>query len=344
MRDVYRQVVFALPGSEFTWGDVVLAAALRGDWRHVVDRARRAAHFLAAECGPGVPELSGEEVEAAAEAFRYERELVSAEETEAWLARWDLDAAEWTEWIAADLLGRRGDPPLPGPGAVADDLEAAIHAEAVCSGALDRFAHRLAQAAAAAARADETGRPMAPVADGPDSLDLDGLPFEPLPDDLGPRARELAQLERALRASREEPVSPEDVASLLRERRTDWTRVRAVVLTLRSEDAAREALLSIRVDGRPVDAVARDAGALVGTEVLELETLEGILRDGLVAARTGDWVGPVARDGRVALLRVEEKILPFPSEPEATARAEASLREKALAREVDVRVSWRWAT
>ena len=64
--------------------------------------------------------------------------------------------------------------------------------------------------------------------------------------------------------------------------------------------------------------------------------------DGLFLA--GDWVGPVARDGRVALLRVEEKILPFPSDPEATARAEASLREKALAREVDVRVSWRWAT
>jgi len=344
MREVYLRPVFALSGAEYTWGDVALAAVLRGDWRAVADGARRGVRLLSREDGAEDRFLSDEEVESAANAFRYERDLVTAEETEAWLARWGLDVEEWMTWVVSDLLRRRDRVEFASFEPVPEPSESAVHAEAVCSGALERFAVRLAEAAAAAARLDEvagTGHPHAGEA-APAVSDLDELPFEPPPEGFGPRLVELARLERARQRSRESAVSPEDVEAVVRAHQTDWLRVRALILSLRSEDAAREALLSIRDDGRAVEEVAREAGADLRPETFTLDGVDEGLRDRLLAARKGEWLGPFPRDDAWGLLHVEEKVLPSPSDPEIAAKAEAGLRESAAAREVDVRVSWRW--
>ena len=349
MKDVYRRAVFALAGAEYTWGDVALAAALRGDWRAVAERARLGARLLAREDGPDGTALPDDEVEDAANAFRYARDLVTAEETEAWLDRWDLDPESWMTWIASDLLRQRG---VDGPDTLEplpEASESAVHAEAVCSGALERFAVRLAEAAAVAARLDEEAGPGSPENGTPEIeelapavSDLAGLPFEPPPEGFGPRLLELARLERARRRWRESPVSPEDVEAIVRLHQTDWLRVRALVLSLRSEDAAREALLSIRHDGRALEEVARDASASLRAEAFTLESVEESLRDHLLAARKGEWAGPFPCGDSWNLFHVEEKVLPSSSDPEIAARAEASLRASAAAREIDVRVSWRW--
>ncbi len=344
MRDVYRRPVFALSGAEYTWGDVALAAVLRGDWRAVAARARQGARLLAREDGPEGPTLPDDEVESAANAFRYERDLVTAEETEAWLARWDLDLGDWMEWVVSDLLRRRDREGPPSFEPVPEPSKSAVHAEAVCSGALERFARRLAEAAAAAARLDEEAGNGPPESEepAPAATDLEDLPFEPPPEGFGPRLLDLARLERACRRSRESAVRPEDVEAIVRAHQTGWLRVRALVLSLRSEDAAREALLSIRDDGRAVEEVARDAAADVRPETFTLESVDEGLRDHLLAARAGSWVGPFPCGDAWNLLHVEEKVLPSASDPEVAARAEACLRESAAAREVDVRVSWRW--
>ncbi len=299
MKDVYLRAVFALSGAEYTWGDVALAAALRGDWRAVDERARLGSRLLAREDAADGDALPDDVVESAANAFRYARDLVTAEETEAWLDRWDLDPEAWMTWIASDLLCKRGGDgsstlePLP------EASESSVHAEAACSGALERFAIRLAEAAAVAARLDEEGGPGSPEngvpeIQGPVPADFDpaGLPFDPPPEGFGPRLLELARLERARRRWREAPVSPDDVEAIVRIHQTDWLRVRALVLSLRSEDAAREALLSIRDDGRAVEEVARDAAATRRSEDFTLASVDESLRDHLLAGRKGEWAGP----------------------------------------------------
>jgi hypothetical protein len=112
---VTERRLFTVGGREFRWAEV----ADRVDW----DALR-----------PPDRELSGAELDEAARRFRYERNLVAAEEMEAWLARWELTVGEWRAYLGGTLA--------------AD--ERAPWVIAVCSGTLEREARELAARAAAA--------------------------------------------------------------------------------------------------------------------------------------------------------------------------------------------------
>lgn len=347
MRKVYEQVVFAVGESEYTWADVVLAGVLRGEWREVADRALAGASLFARAQEAAEFPLSDDDIENAANDFRYERDLVTAEETEAWLARWDLDADAWMEWIGADLLRRRT---VDEPGATElspEETEAAVHSEAVCSDTLGRFAYRLAARAAISVRLAEEEGQGEPNGSGSDERKieppgLDFLPFFMHPEAVRSRLSELSRLESAYSRLRRDVVTPEGVEARVRAHQTDWLRVDARVLQLASEDVAREALLSIRDDGTSLEEIARDTGGDFRAGVFYLESFEPAFRDYVVAARRGELLGPLTGSGGWSLIQVEDKILPSVADPEIAARAEASLLESIEAREIDNRVSWRW--
>ena len=157
MQVLFRQEVFRAGGRVFRWEDVVLAAELWGDWNRIKERALQNLAFLAFEdaaTGATVPE---DEIDKAADDFRYERDLITAEELERWLSRWHLDTETWLDWISASLLRDR----LPDVVLSAQketgvrQVESAVLAEAVCSGELERLARRLAARAAIAEREKE---------------------------------------------------------------------------------------------------------------------------------------------------------------------------------------------
>jgi hypothetical protein len=118
---VTERRLFTVGGREFRWADVTE----RVDW-HALRAPDR--------------ELSDAELEEAAARFRYERNLVAAEEMEAWLARWELTVAEWRAYLRGTL----------------PDDDRAPWVAAVCSGTLERAARELA---AKAAVADALGEP-----------------------------------------------------------------------------------------------------------------------------------------------------------------------------------------
>lgn len=93
-------------------------------WHEVAERMEAPA--------PPAP-VPDDELPSAEARFRYERNLVSREEMEAWLTRWELTAAEWRGYLRGNLDGER-----------------AGWVSAVCSGALERAAQELAARAAAA--------------------------------------------------------------------------------------------------------------------------------------------------------------------------------------------------
>jgi hypothetical protein len=121
--EVLERLVFSAGAQDYRWADIVAAARSWGRW----DGTER----------PARSSLGEEEAEEAGEAFRYERNLLAAEEMEAWLGHWGLTAAQWKSWL-------RG--------------ESDVWTEAVCSGALAGLARDLAaRAAAAEARGSGAG-------------------------------------------------------------------------------------------------------------------------------------------------------------------------------------------
>ncbi|MBN8248545.1 MAG: hypothetical protein J0L84_14035, partial [Verrucomicrobia bacterium] len=78
------RVAFEAPGGGATFADVVRAAAVRGDLQPGLNATRMA---LACEAGAAAGGRAADmvAVETAMNEFRYERNLVTAEETEQWL-------------------------------------------------------------------------------------------------------------------------------------------------------------------------------------------------------------------------------------------------------------------
>ena len=352
MKALIGRPVFAIGETEYCWEDVILAGAVRGEWSAIVRRARAGLALLAAaEEEEGEPlEVPGEEeIDEAANEFRYAQNLIAADEMEAWLEAWGLDVGSWMEWVVMDLLRNRNDGEeawaarLAGPPVDDETLAAAIHAEAVCSGALGKLSYRLAEWAAVHTREREAGREEEPPAEAPPlPAGTDLPPLDLSGEELSRRLGVLNAYRRAYDRFTVEVVTPEAVAGRVRTRQTEWTRVDARILRLPSEDAAREALTSIRDDGCEIDEVAADAGTGLAEGTFFLEEFDAAIRDRLLASVAGDLLGPL-RDGESwAIFSVVDKKLPSASDPEIADRAEKSLLRSALTREVDNRVSWRW--
>jgi ATP-binding cassette subfamily B protein len=120
---VLARTVFTVDGDAVDWARVVDAARAWGDWAGPPD----------VEATPG--QASVEEL---ATAFRYERGLLSVDETEAWFARWGVTVNAWLAHLRRRAAGQ-----------AAPDPEESAWIDAVVSGTLERTAWRLARGLAA---------------------------------------------------------------------------------------------------------------------------------------------------------------------------------------------------
>ncbi|HKI85527.1 MAG TPA: hypothetical protein VKA53_02160, partial [Thermoanaerobaculia bacterium] len=147
MESVAGQTVFRAGNTDFRWEDVIAAAREWGEWPGIEERALERLACLAAETKEST--LDQATTKQAAKDFRYERDLVTADEMKEWLAKWSLSNEDWTAYIQGSLLriSRRQSLPslLDGFAPEKQQLERAVWAEAVCSGDLERLARRLAE-------------------------------------------------------------------------------------------------------------------------------------------------------------------------------------------------------
>jgi hypothetical protein len=136
---------FAIGDRTWTWSDVLGFSRGQGWWTASEERARTdLARRSAAEQAGTLPNPA--EVEAAADAYRSERWLLSAEETEAWLATWGLTVEQWGAWMELVVLRDRPTVAVSaGHESAASEIEQAAFLEAVCSGAFEIWARQLAQ-------------------------------------------------------------------------------------------------------------------------------------------------------------------------------------------------------
>lgn len=343
MKTLFGKAAFAAGGTMYHWEDVVLAAELRGKWAKVRERVRQGIACLERmkkdeDC------LSEEEVESAENEFRYERDLVSAEEMEDWLDRWGLTAESWMDYIRWSLLRRKWSDQLPGlvsayP-AADEAVERLVKSEALCSGDLERFARELAGRAAVHEKLKETSR-------------SDGGTFEALqpdPSELGlleldakvlrEKTETLARLEASFEQFRERVLTPKAIETWVRAQQADWTRVDCCYVSFPDEDMAREAALAVRADGRQLAEVAADARTAFHRDRFFIDEFEPSVRGSFLSARKGELVGPLELDGAFALYLLLEKAQPSTDDADIIRRAEETLLKRLVDREIDDRVKW----
>ncbi len=349
-----RQIL-SVAGTSYDWEDVVLAGVLWGDWDALEQEVSAGLACLSRlEQGEKVEEiLSEQEIDEVAAEFRYARDLVAAEDMEAWLERHDLSADDWMDWVQRSLLVKKWADELEGIQQACpvsrEEVSEVILGDALCGGRAAAWAATLAARAAVHARMLTEGSDgQATIPDGElaavlqaartrlDACDLPAHVAELVPD----RLLSFARLEIDWRRFAAALVTPEAVAQQVAAHRLDWTRVTVRSLVFSDPDAAREAILCIREDHLDPVEVAAEAGVEVEEGGWFLEDVEGSLRDSLTGAQAGEVIGPQDQGGAFLLVAVVAKRIPSVEDSAVRARAERTLLGQAVTREVEDRVQW----
>ncbi len=291
--------MFAIGDDVYGWDDVVRLAELRGEWSALAADVARGTAAAAELEARGEP-VDDEAIDAAAREFRYERDLLAADELDAWLERHDLTAADWHDYLRRSLARARFPEAAGGDSA----SEAVVWCEGICSGRLERLARELARLAAVS--------PGSPV----EALDATFDDFSAAAVDDSAEAREVET------------------------NRLEWLRFAYEALVAEDEGAAHEAVLCVRADGDSLDAVADRAGLEVERDECWLDELDPALGTRFLAATPGELVGPVAVDGGFVVAHVIAKTSPSLDDEDVRARAREAAVGRAVSRLVADRVVW----
>jgi hypothetical protein len=330
-----ERVAFRLNGASYRLADALLRAAVAGEWREIEDDIRHGAS-CETRAEREEPPLTEADVSAALREFRYEHNLVSADEAQEWLEAWDLSAGEWKDAVIRRLLCRRWTE--RGPEAPDDEaLGDVAWADLVCSGELEALVGRLAECVAIGGEAVEADR----LPDGGGSI---GEPMMPAWLGLSetrdhPAVRRLERMEQVCLARRRQEVSAERVTAAIARHAFEWTYLETARLVFPAEPMAAEAALRVREDGESLGDVAAETLRPLETWRGFLDSADAISKTRLAAAHAGELLGPFQDEDGHALLQVVARRTPHPDDREVRAHAERRLWSQVTTRALD-RVSW----
>lgn len=345
--------VFEARGRTYTLGHVFAAAAFGGwtggFWKELEDGLACAAY--ADDEGF---EIDTVELQESADRFRYQRNLVTAEETERWLSDHDVDEDDLVGWLERRYWrerftreGRRiGDTYTPAPSVITDVL----WPEVVFSGCLGTLAIPLARRVAAAAAAHDNG--TAAIGDHAAAAATEAF-FERAgcgPEGLaawlaGNRCddawfRELLGLEPLYLHACADALSPERCSAALESRRLDLMRIEFRTAHFPSERQAREALLCITDDGESFTDTVQRTGAQAEEQSLLLEDAPEMLRAPLLSAARGEVILVRGPESESLIVQVIDKTPPGTTDPQVRARLEPALFSQRFDPLVDTYVRW----
>jgi len=321
------------------------AAAFRGELRDPLNWLRwGAACSLAAE-QEGL-EADREAVDQAVAEFRYEHDLISAEETEAWLAARGLDADDlsahffresWLRQMKGKVAAPSGDPE--------PEEWAGLAAALLISGGFQPMAVALVRRLAAPHPAGTDGG-AAVAQEREQFLARHGLGSGDVRawlEALG-RGEEWLQgmlaLEAGYRAHCAAEVTPEKLARALATARLPLTRLEVEQVEFDSLDAVREAELCVREDGLSLEKVAGESQYPFQRKQLFAEDLPEAERDSLLFARVGTLLQVAAEGGAFQLRQVVRRFEPQLDEPETRSRLEQRILEQGFSEAVGSDLRW----
>lgn len=316
--------IFTVNEAKFGWEEITAAAEVWGEWARLTERIRQslACQKFAAETGQ-LP--SANEVRDALVAFRYAHNLISADETQAWLNRWGVTFEELTNFLRGQLLVQRW----------ADKLETILAAHPICDAEMSVLRKSYAICA------DQLGEWAIKLAGHAAIAAISGW-FEVGGQNLRLMApRDLvACIEAEFERKRQQTVTPHLIEAKIADHRLDWIRFDCRCLWFPEERTAREAVWCVTEDGLTLEQVAADARAELCQWDFYLDELDANTRPHFLAARQGDLLGPVKLQQGFPLFSITAKQMPTVNDPQIRERAERAIVTGWTEQAMNEQVKW----
>ena len=328
-------IVCACGEHEYTVHDAIDAAIFRGDlgvkWKEFLDEVE--AEKRADELDLDLDESA---ISSAAEAFRYEYDLITAEETETWLANRGLSFDDFSDYftrqycataIRESLVSDEVEYPC-----ASSDLRRSFLTELILSGDLDRITSDLM--ARLAARC--AGEPSLDAIASEERKFLHRNSINPaqranwvkkLRRDSG-WFDEMIAMEAAYRTHCDRLLVPEARQHELMALRLPLTQFEVEVIELESHDAAREALLCVQQDGMSMEEVATEGRYPYRCSHFLLEDLPVDAQQRFLSVSAGHVLEPIARSDGFELCRVISKVEPQADNPAVQSRIDQRLLDR----------------
>ena len=311
-------VVCACEQQQYTARDAIDLAMFRGE---LDDKWKRFLRGIAAEERADELDLDADEtaITAAAEVFRYDHDLITAQETEAWLANRGLTFDDFSDYFTRQYYAIAVcDSVVPDElkyPSTSSDLRRSFLTELILSGDLDRITTELMTRLAARCAEQEPTEEAIAVQER-EFFHRNSINPAQRADWLKKIGRdskwldEMLAIEAAYRMRCDRLLVPEARQRELIALQLPLTRFEVEVIELESRDAAREALFCVQQDGMSMEEVATEGRYPYRRSHFLLEDLPADAQQRFLSTSPGSVLEPFARGDGFELCRVVEKIEP----------------------------------
>jgi len=329
-------IVCACGTQEYTARDAIDAAIFRGElenkWQTFLGHVAAEERFDELEL-----ELDESAISAAAEEFRYRHDLITAEETEDWLAKRGLTFGDFSAYFVRQYCTRALDQGFSsekvGYTSAPQELRHLFLAELILSGQLDDMTVRLMRRLAARCAGKE---PPSEAIDAEKRKLLDRIGIEPAQmahwlEEMGRDSQwlnEMLAMEAVYASHCDTLLVPEARQRELIALRLRLTRFEVELVELESHDAAQEALFCVREDGMSLEEVATEGRYPYRVANFLLEDLPEEVQQKYLSVSQGDLLGPMPRSEGFALCRVVKKVEPRLEDPTIKLRVDQRLLDR----------------
>jgi hypothetical protein len=326
-------IVCACGTHEYRARDAIDAAIFRGE---LEDKWQTFLRHIAAEERADELELELDEsaIAAAADEFRYRHDLITAEETEAWLAKRGLTFDDFSEYFARQFCAAAVNEDLSVEQieytAADGELRKLFVVELILSGAVQEVTNKLMWRLAARCAGNEPP-PEVITAEKRKFLDRINVERAEIADWLEELGRdsqwldEMLAIEAAFSTHRGTLLAPEARRRELMTLRLRMTRFEVEVIEVESRDAAKEALFCVREDGMSMEEVATEGGYPYRRAGFFLEDIPGDVQQKFLGVSQGDVMEPIPHGDGFEVCRIIKKLEPRLEDPIVRSRVDERL-------------------
>jgi hypothetical protein len=341
-----NRVIFSRGEREFTAKEVVDCAMLRGEIDPLWDEFARIGECdrLASEQGLEPDESA---VDAAAIAFRYQHDLITAEETERWLENRGVSLGEFGEYFARKYWGRSysGATQVPTSTyqtAAAEEKDLFL-VDLILSGSLDQMAERLSYRIAA--QADENSEEGAKEERG---RFLTARRITDLAAWLAQFGRDEEWLNEMFTA---EASYRRRVAHILTEQalqkelgplRLNLTRFELETVEVDSKDAGAEVAACVRNDGMEMSEIAEESRYPFHSSEVLLEDVPSEQQQKFLSVKAGTLFDPIPRGDGFEVWRVKTRTEPSLQDATIRARLEKRIIDRCFNELLSKYIDWKF--
>ncbi len=337
-------------GRDYSVRDVIDAAYFGGELKSLWEEMLRGIE-AEKEATASDLEADDEAVASASETFRYDHDLITAEETERWLEERGLTLRDFGDYLIRRYWRNALDAktevePLEFLSA-SPELRELLAAELIFSGAFDQIAKRQSwQVAASRAVGNGELNPELIEAERERFFAQEGIDAEELPGLLDQLERDPSWFDEmvAVRVKYQRQCETlfsgsapnQELAAL----RLPLTRFDLEIVEVESRDAAAEALLCVREDGMSMEEVATEGRYPYRRRTILLEDIPPDLQQKFLSIAAGGILDPIARDDGFQLCRVTGKSEPTLDDAEVRTRVEGRVLERHFSELTARHVQW----